>query len=1389
LLPLKHPMRWLAVGGVVAFVVDLWLPRTKEVYLADPVSILISIAISAAITAGTMGIEMLMAKKQKVPNVDRGKQDDIRVSTSGYGEFIPKGWGMFRVAPIWVDGTPIVHTVVVTPGQEGGKSPKPPTPENTLHVYTKTVVGIFHDGIIYKGVTKVWFDTDLVYNASNTLSTLNYDAEYGTLGGGASVILQAECSNGRKVTGLGAGGTCQIACHVDSTASHEMAVHYTSTVERIFKISVNGEADVDLVCPPSGAASIVAIQTLSVDLNSGANTILFSNSGAACPDLDMIVLAPALTAPLTDPRSFTGLVDPNRVAPTNQNVAWPVYSAQPIIEDVGDGGVMAGAYQSATLAKYGNSSIRIYPGSRTQPVDSAVLALRGANAPAYRGYGVIVIEGLQLQNGRLPNVTIEVNQGVREVATIVQEIYNLCPPVPTLNLTALEGLVLGDNSGYSAGTYGAITWLNLVNSTQTAGGAITKTSGAANAWNATANQASFASGDAAIRFTVSAGVFMIGFSTAETPTTSTIKFAVLINTTSFPSIETKQAIQMVIDNVQSSDVGTWAAGDVFQVEIRDGRCRAYQNGVELVNFIPPVPSYPLYPVFMGFRAAGGVSAASYAAGVNIGSEPSVVNGGGLILTSRKSAADLLGDLQTRFQFDMIEVDGIVKAILRNSPSDITIPYTDLRAHADGEEMPVSDCVINDLDPYMLPGRVDVNYLDPSLDYHNNTQSDMWLFGGRNDNQSVSLAIVENATNMKTLAMTLLNKADRESRSFTFQTSYKYMRVHPASVVTLTLPNATHVVRILQAKYGLPAGICEFEGVRQEPSVYSPTANGSTSLGHEALIVPIPGNTKSIILDGPLFRAEDAGDGTEPVVYIGTCGIGGGTWPGAFMLQETPADSGVYAQVTSFDKPSGIGVAVGALDDVADYEAWDETSEIDIKLYYDPGVASATEAEIEANPNLNLLAVKNPSTGKVEVVQFKTVVAGVATAPFVARYTLSGFLRGRFNTQDNVDDHTSADEVVIIDSTIKPRRFPASAIGSTMVFRFPTSGQHQDDTQEVEFTLNGYSLQPRQVSDVLCAQDGSSDWLIQVVFNPFPGITPQGTVEVWSAGFAALLGSLPVTIGGTHAVLLNAAIEAGGVPVSEEGDVTIISTHEDKNNLVSIQGGSPSPEPISASGVSLESLGDTWQRFDFTMQWLGENGHDFDAVPITKAVAALEERASTDPVSGKFAPVLANAPLSVEWSAGTRPGLVTETYKSYGVTIGSLETDPGFGEWTLAGGVVGRKGRRYTFLLSGQEYRLYVDYTGAAGQRPLAIVSGADGFNFPLRFIAEVETASDETNFGSMLGIVNIVAGGNLDASTIFSARDQESLYGSIPANIYLKIYENGPHGIQGVPIFVVAPPL
>lgn len=868
-MPKRH-INWSFIALGIAGLIDLWLPH-PHVYAADPASIAISIAISAAITAGSIGLEYLIAKKTKVSPVDRGKQDDIRISLPGYGEAIPWSRGQVRGAPVWFWHTPIVDRPVTTPGHSGGKGPpKPPTPTTVDHQYFTSVAGVFHDGPI-KDVTRIWFGPDLVWNTTAQLSATKYEAESATLAGGASVAASFIASGSSKVVGIGtgAGGTVTFSVTITDSGDYDIAVVYLdSTSDLQYEVLVDGVSQGFVSCPASGT-NLEAISTIGLTLTSGVRLIKFRNTSAVAPDMDRIEVVETVSfsgGSLTDNRVFSNLTDPAIAPPVNQTKPWAIYNVKPTLEDTcpvgyhlntdtglcdpdtggggGGGGAGKAVSLTANLAKWGSPQIRVYLGTTSQDADSAIVADKGAaNTPAWRGLAYLVIENIQLPNGSLPNVTIEWNQGITAVDQIVKDHYALGGLSDSyLDVSALSGL--------------AIT--------------------------------------------------------------------------------------------------------------------------------------------------------------------------GQIRTSAKPIGDSLKDLQTRFQFDMIEVDGIVKAVLRNRTTiDFTVPFAKLRAHLDGSQMPDQDAVITDLDPILLPVEVDINYLDQGLDYHNGVQFDRALDSYRYDVQSFSLALVDNENAIKKLCSTLLHKAEMESRAFQFETGPEFFPVIPGSVGQLVLPNSTHTVRIGDGKYGLPVGLCQFQAVRQAASVYSTTGFGSIS-GAEAPLGTFPSNTKGIIIDGPILRAEDAGDGTQPVVYLAMCGIGGGAWPGAFLYEENPIGSGNYEFVTGASLPSGIGVTSGTLASVSDPSVWDRTSALTFSLCYDPGLSSASEQDLLANPSLNLIWVGLNGVG--EYLQFKTATPLTPSSPYVGKYSVSTFLRARFGTEDQVFTHTSADDLVWIDSTIKPRRVSLADIG-------------------------------------------------------------------------------------------------------------------------------------------------------------------------------------------------------------------------------------------------------------------------------------------------------------------------------------------------------------------------
>ncbi|MBV8913790.1 MAG: phage tail protein, partial [Acetobacteraceae bacterium] len=123
-------------------------------------AVLIPIAISTAISLGAS--LLISALQPKPPGIERNKQD-TRIQSSEYGTPITRGYGTFRTAGtlIWEAGTGLVDHVT-TQHTGGGKRRGP---DVTTHSYTVSCALLVCAGPV-QGITRIWADTDLIYNSA-----------------------------------------------------------------------------------------------------------------------------------------------------------------------------------------------------------------------------------------------------------------------------------------------------------------------------------------------------------------------------------------------------------------------------------------------------------------------------------------------------------------------------------------------------------------------------------------------------------------------------------------------------------------------------------------------------------------------------------------------------------------------------------------------------------------------------------------------------------------------------------------------------------------------------------------------------------------------------------------------------------------------------------------------------------------------------------------------------------------------------------------------------------------------------------------------------------------------------------------------------------------------
>lgn len=135
----------------------------------------------------------------------------------------------------------------------------------------------------------------VIVNAAGTEVSYEAEASANTLGGSAVIRNLSSASNGKIVGNVGSNSSNTLQFNNVSTGTAgncTLTISYINgeTAARTASMSINGGASVVVSFPPTGSWSTVGTTSVTISLNSGNNTIKFSNSSAWAPDFDKITV-------------------------------------------------------------------------------------------------------------------------------------------------------------------------------------------------------------------------------------------------------------------------------------------------------------------------------------------------------------------------------------------------------------------------------------------------------------------------------------------------------------------------------------------------------------------------------------------------------------------------------------------------------------------------------------------------------------------------------------------------------------------------------------------------------------------------------------------------------------------------------------------------------------------------------------------------------------------------------------------------------------------------------------------------------------------------------------------------------------------------------------------
>jgi hypothetical protein len=402
---------------------------------------------------------------------------------------------------------------------------------------------------------------------------------------------------------------------------------------------------------------------------------------------------------------------------------------------------------------------------------------------------------------------------------------------------------------------------------------------------------------------------------------------------------------------------------------------------------------------------------------------------GYRVASEGGADSMIAPLMGSHFFDVGEWDGKLRFVKRGGALAFSIGADDL-AERDGDAV-----TLERVQEAELLRRVTVGYIDPAADYAITTQKWERRAGTveAKGEATSEVPLVLSADEAAQVAEKKGKIAWSETEKALFSLpALKWARLTPTDVGTLYLPDGD-TMRIRVASREEDSGALLVEASRDRQAAYTGTATGTPPIPPSIIDPPLIGPTLLAVMDLPVLRDVDDKLG----VYVAVAGLLGG-WRGATL--EISTDAGVsYTEVAELTRSATMGTTTTALTAWTSSE-YPSPQSLTVKLPAAP--ESVDYATLLRYANRAAVQLSN---GQWEVLQYQTVVSNGSGS-----YTLSGLLRGRYNTTPGAI--AAGARFVLLDDTVTFIELEGYLLGQSVLVRAVPLGVDPDTITGTAFSV-------------------------------------------------------------------------------------------------------------------------------------------------------------------------------------------------------------------------------------------------------------------------------------------------------------------------------------------------
>lgn len=506
---------------------------------------------------------------------------------------------------------------------------------------------------------------------------------------------------------------------------------------------------------------------------------------------------------------------------------------------------------------------------------------------------------------------------------------------------------------------------------------------------------------------------------------------------------------------------------------------------------------------------------------------------GMVVSARTEAARVMETFAKANFFEIVETGGVIKAVVRNGSSVLTIPADDIGAGADDQVMPYVETVR--AEESELPREFTVTYQSEAADFQQWTQTARRTVRWSENQDQVSFPMGLGDSYARYLADAFLMERWAARASHTFFLSYEYLRLDPGDVVTVPDEGGgTRAVRILEMSMGLLAQI-EVKAVDDDPIIY-------VDPGLPASIPDTGGQgvDASATADLVVFETNAPYDNLADDCHLGfVAGRSAAGWKGGDaqtdpVLQRegwgtarTLAEFGSSCQF-GYTTADAFGI-LGTSTPIGGAGLYDLPYFLDtvntVRVTMTNGTLASCTYDEMVQEGRNLCLVGD------EILQFQT-----ATLVSGSTYTLSNLLRFRRGTEHLLCGvlqgswgHAQGERFILFNNKVKNFAYDESAIGIVQNFRLIEDGKDYSGglpPYTEPLTLAGLSRKPYGPCDLKYSGDrsgGAADitlsWTRRVrkrgnLYNyqeaPLDEASENYVVEIWPDDLSDIINSYSVS---------------------------------------------------------------------------------------------------------------------------------------------------------------------------------------------------------------------------------------------------------------------------------------